>query len=227
MNSIAANLAAVRERITIAAKESGRGRDTIRLLAVSKFQPVDAIAAAYAAGQRDFGENRVQEAQTKFTPLRVQHPDIRLHLLGTLQTNKAAVAVALFDRIATLDREKLAHVLAAEMRRQHRWPELLIEINIGAEPQKAGIIPEQLPEFLCLCRDTLALPVRGLMCIPPHGQGPEPYFRQLTQLADAHNLPERSMGMSGDFEAAVHCGATEVRVGTGIFGARSTGATKL
>lgn len=221
MADVAANLAAVRERIAVVAKETGRGQDLVRLLAVSKFQPVAAIEAAYRAGQRAFGENRVQEAQTKFTLLRTQHPDIRLHLIGALQTNKAAAAVALFDRIATLDRENLAHVLAAEMRRQNRWPELLIEVNIGTEPQKAGIRPEHLPEFLRLCCDILALPVRGLMCIPPQGQEPEPYFRQLAQLADAHNLPERSMGMSGDFEAAIRCGATEVRVGTGIFGART------
>lgn len=221
MVDITATLAAVQAQIDQATRQASREPASVRLVAVSKFQPVVAIETAYAAGQRDFGENRVQEAQTKFASLRKQYPDLRLHLIGALQSNKAAVAVALFDRIATLDREKLAHVLAAEMRRQNRWPELLIEINIGTEPQKAGIMPAALPEFLRLCRDELSLPVRGLMCIPPQGQDPEPYFRQLVRLADRHNLTERSMGMSGDFEIAIRCGATEVRVGTGIFGERS------
>lgn len=222
MNDIAANIAATRERIETAARRAGRDPAAIRLLAVGKFQTAAAVQAAYAAGLRHFGENRVQEAQTKYTELRAQHRDLRLHLIGALQTNKIAAAVAVFDTIATLDRVKLAQALAAEMRKQGRRPDLLIEINIGREPQKAGIMPEALPEFIGLCRDDLGLPVRGLMCIPPRGQGPEPYFHQLAQLADTHDLPERSMGMSDDFETAVACGATEVRVGTALFGKRSS-----
>lgn len=226
MNSIATNLSALRARIESAAQRAGRDPAAIRLLAVSKFQPGAAIQEAYDAGQRDFGENRVQEAQGKFSGLRGTRPDLRLHLIGPLQSNKIAAAVALFDRIATLDRVKLAQGLAAAMREQNRRPDLLVEVNIGREPQKAGILPELVPDFIQLCRDELNLPVRGLMCIPPRscysaGQGPEPYFRQLAQLADAHDLPERSMGMSGDFETAIICGATEVRVGTGIFGSRN------
>ncbi|MGB4100701.1 MAG: YggS family pyridoxal phosphate-dependent enzyme [Alphaproteobacteria bacterium] len=220
MKSVAENLKTVRERMDAAARQAGRDPAAIKLLGVGKFQSVAAVQEAYAAGLRTFGENRVQEAQAKYTELRAQYPDLRLHLIGALQTNKVAAAVALFDVIATLDRVKLAQALAAEMRKQGRRPELLIEINIGREPQKAGIMPEALPEFLRLCRDDLDLPVRGLMCIPPQGQAPAPYFRQLADLADNHDLPERSMGMSGDFESAIMCGATEVRVGTTLFGGR-------
>ncbi|MEJ0061899.1 MAG: YggS family pyridoxal phosphate-dependent enzyme [Alphaproteobacteria bacterium] len=218
---LAENLAAIRAAIHAAAKEAGRDPGGVRLLAVSKGQPVEAIEAAYAAGQRDFGENRAQEAARKFIQFRTSHPDIRLHLIGPLQTNKAADAVRLFDVIETLDRPKLAYALAEEMRRQDRHPDLYIEVNIGHEPQKAGIAPESLADFLTLCRGELKLPVRGLMAIPPLGDDPALYFRKLAALAAAHDLAACSMGMSGDFKTAIACGATEVRIGTGIFGARN------
>lgn len=217
--AIAVNLSAIRDRIAQAAQRVGRNPATITLVAVSKTQPSEAVEAAYAAGQRVFGENRVQEAAEKFPALQAAHPDIHLSLIGALQTNKAARAVSLCDSIATLDRPKLAAVLAQEMTRQERRPALLIEVNIGAEPQKAGILPGALPEFLAQCRD-LGLTINGLMCIPPHGEDPAPHFTALTRLADTQDLAVRSMGMSGDFEAAVRCGSTQVRVGTALFGAR-------
>lgn len=217
--AIAANLDAIRDRIAQAAQSVRRDPASITLVAVSKTQPAAAVAAAYAAGQRVFGENRVQEAAEKFPELQGAHPDLRLHLIGALQTNKAARAVALCDAIATLDRPKLAAVLAQTMTQQRRHPALLVEVNIGVEPQKAGILPHDLPEFLAQCRD-LGLSITGLMCIPPHSADPAPHFTALARLADHHQLAVRSMGMSGDFETAIRCGSTQVRVGTALFGAR-------
>lgn len=216
---IAANLSAIRDRIAQAAQSVGRHPAEIALIAVSKTQPAAAVAAAYVAGQRSFGENRVQEAAEKFPALQAAHPDIRLHLIGALQTNKAARAVSLCDSIATLDRPKLVAVLAQEMARQQRRLPLLIEVNIGAEPQKAGILPHDLPEFLAQCR-ALGLGINGLMCIPPQGDDPAPHFTALARLADTHQLAVRSMGMSGDYETAIRCGSTQIRVGTALFGAR-------
>lgn len=217
--AIAANLNAVRTRIAQAAQSAGRDPTEIALVAVSKTQPAEAVAAAYAAGQRVFGENRVQEAAEKFPALLAAHPAIHLTLIGALQSNKAARAVSLCHSIATLDRLKLANVLAQEMARQHRHPDLLVEVNIGAEAQKAGILPAALPMFLAQCHD-LGLSVKGLMCIPPQGDDPVPHFTALTRLADTHHLAVRSMGMSGDFETAIRSGSTQVRVGTALFGAR-------
>lgn len=209
MSSIAANLAFIRSRAKGAA-----------LIAVSKTRSLDEIREALNAGQRLFGENRVQEAQTKFPALRAAYPDLELHLIGPLQTNKAQAAVELFDVIQTLDRPSLAEALAKAIRKTKRTPRLYIEVNIGAEAQKSGILPDQLENFLAHCRDACGLSVSGLMCIPPHGEDPRPYFNAMRELAKKEKLPHLSMGMSEDFEMAVECGATEIRVGTAIFGKR-------
>lgn len=220
MESIPDNLAALRRTITDAAMAAGRAADSVKLIAVSKFQPVEAVEAAIAAGQKAFGENRVQEAAGKFIPLRAKYPDIELHLIGPLQTNKAETAVELFDVIQTLDRPKLAEALAKAIRKTGKSPRLYVEVNIGHESQKAGIAPEGLGEFLASCRVDHNLTVSGLMCIPPREGDPAPCFQRLKRLADEHDLPGVSMGMSADYPAAIRCGATEVRIGTAIFGGR-------
>jgi len=219
-NDVAANLAWIKARIDKAASDAGHPAGAARLIAVSKVQPVEKLEAALAAGHRLFGENRVQEAKAKFPSARERYPDIELHLIGPLQTNKVKEAVALFDVIQTLDRPKLAAALAEEGRRQGRLPRLLVEVNVGAEPQKAGIAPADLAAFLEECRDTHGLTIDGLMCIPPADQEPAPFFTLLSDLAQRHGLSEVSMGMSGDFELAVRLGASFVRVGTAIFGER-------
>jgi hypothetical protein len=208
-------LSVIQERIARAAK--GRA---VRLVAVSKFHPVEAVAEALAAEQFCFGENRVQEAASKFPALREAYPQIELNLIGPLQTNKVDQAVALFDVIQTLDRPRLAEALARAFKKTARRPRLYIEVNLGAEPQKAGIAPEELKSFLKESRDVWGLKIEGLMAIPPFGQDPVPYFRQLVALADRFGLQGRSIGMSDDFESAIACGATEVRVGTALFGVR-------
>ena len=218
---ISGNLAAVRSRIEAALKAAGREPGSARLIAVSKGQDEAAIAAAIAAGQREFGENRIQEAQRKWPALKRGHPDCVLHLIGPLQSNKAADAVALFDVIHSVDREKLARTLAAEMERQNRRPTILIQVNTGEEPQKAGIAPEATDTLVSLCRDELKLPLVGLMCIPPVDEEPSLHFALLREIARRIDLPELSMGMSGDFEIAAQFGATMLRVGTAIFGART------
>jgi pyridoxal phosphate enzyme (YggS family) len=192
------------------------------LVAVSKTHGVAAIREALAAGQRLFGENRVQEAAAKFPALKAQHPDLLLHLIGPLQTNKVKDAVALFDVIETLDRPKLAEKLCEEMHRSGRRLRCYIQVNIGNEPQKAGAAAQDIGALLALCRDDYRLPVVGLMCIPPVGRDPAPFFAEMSSLGRAHHLPILSMGMSGDFPAAIAAGATHVRVGTAIFGTRST-----
>ena len=191
-----------------------------KLLAVSKTHPAEPVAELLAAGHRHFGENRVQEAAEKYPRLKELYPDLRLHLIGPLQTNKVKQAVALFDVIETLDRPKLAGALAAEMARSGRLIPCLIEVNIGAEPQKAGIAPEETAGFLAVCRDEWKLEITGLMCIPPADQDPVPHFRRLASLAAGLGLAELSMGMSGDYVAALACGATEIRIGTALFGSR-------
>ena len=218
--TIAASLAEIHRRIVAAAASCGRPAGDVGLVAVSKTQPQEAIEAAIAAGQMLFGENRVQEAAAKFPALRQRHPGLRLHLIGPLQTNKIRDAVALFDAIETVDREKLARGLAAEMARSGRRPDCLIQVNIGHEPQKAGVLPAALAALVALCRDELALPLAGLMAIPPVDQPAAPHFAKLAELANRHRLPVLSMGMSADFEAAIRAGATLVRVGTAIFGGR-------
>jgi pyridoxal phosphate enzyme (YggS family) len=210
----------VRGRIEKAAREVGRDPASVRLVAVSKtFFEAD-IKPVIAAGQRLFGENRVQEAQSKWPALRNAHPDLELHLIGPLQTNKVRDAVALFDVIQTLDRPKLAHALKAEMAARGKSVRLLVQVNTGEEAQKAGVAPADLPAFLTLVQDELKLDVEGLMCIPPVDEEPAVHFAFLSKLAREYGLPELSMGMSGDFEAAVELGATYVRVGSAIFGHR-------
>jgi pyridoxal phosphate enzyme (YggS family) len=218
--TIPENLAAILARIEGARKAAVKPARETRLVAVSKTVPADGIAEALAAGQRLFGENRVQEAQGKYPALKQQWPDIELHLIGPLQTNKVREAAALFDCIETLDRIRLADALAAERARGGRVPRLFIQVNTGEEPQKAGIAPRALGALLSHARDQLKLPVEGLMCIPPHDEDAAPHFALLAKLARDHGLSSLSMGMSGDFELAIRFGATHVRVGSALFGAR-------
>lgn len=218
---IAGNLTGVTTQIDRAAREAGRDPASVRLVAVSKVQPADRVAAALKAGHRLFGENRVQEAQSRWPQFTEHYPDIHLHLIGSLQTNKVKEAVALFDVIETVDRPRLATALAREMDRSGRRPGCFIEVNVGDEPQKAGVTLSGLEALYRLCVDECGLPIQGLMAIPPMGQPPAPYFALLAELAGRHGLDEISMGMSADFEMAVHQGATLVRVGTAIFGERS------
>ena len=210
----------VRNRISKAAGEAGRRPEAVTLVAVSKTFDGDAIRPAIAAGQRVFGENRVQEAQGKWPALRVETAGIELHLIGPLQSNKAAEAVALFDVIETVDREKIARAVAAEMARQGRALRLYVQVNTGLEPQKAGIAPDDTVAFVAFCRDELGLTIEGLMCIPPANENPGPHFALLAKLAGRCNLDHLSMGMSGDYEVAIGFGATGVRVGSAIFGTR-------
>ena len=218
---ITANLAAVRTRIGAAALGAGRMADAVTLVAVSKTHPIDAVRAALVAGQRVFGENRVQEALGKFPELRREFPDLVLHLIGPLQTNKIRDAVAHCDVIETVDRPRLAEALAREMERAGRRLPCLIEVNTGEEPQKSGVFPAAADDFIADCRDRLGLPIEGIMCVPPHGEEPSPHFALLREIARRHTLPVVSMGMSADFETAIRFGATHVRVGTAIFGARN------
>ncbi|MBL8628555.1 MAG: YggS family pyridoxal phosphate-dependent enzyme [Rhodospirillaceae bacterium] len=220
-HSIPAALQQVRSTLRKAARAVGRS-DEATLIAVSKTHDAAAVKQAIMAGQRDFGENRVQEAEAKFPALKAAHPDLVLHLIGPLQTNKVKEAVALFDVIHTLDRPKLAEKLADEMKKQGKSVPCFIQVNTGREPQKAGIDPADLSEFVALCRDQLKLPVMGLMCIPPADEVPAPHFAFLRELAKRHDVQGLSMGMSGDAAEAVRLGATHVRVGTAIFGARPT-----
>ncbi|WP_457812244.1 YggS family pyridoxal phosphate-dependent enzyme [Sinorhizobium meliloti] len=210
----------VLSRIRASEKSANRPENAVSLVAVSKTFDPETIRPVIEAGQRDFGENRVQEAQAKWPALKRETPDIELHLIGPLQSNKAADAVALFDVIETIDREKIARAVAAEMKRQGRDIRLYVQVNTGLEPQKAGIAPEDAAAFVALCRDELALNIEGLMCIPPFDENPGPHFALLAKLAGQCGLSRLSMGMSGDFETAIAFGATGVRVGSAIFGAR-------
>ena len=214
------NLARLRDRIAEACLRANRAPGSVSLVAVSKFHPPEAVRAALAAGQAVFGENRVQEAAAKFPPLRPAHPELRLRIIGALQTNKARDAVRIADAIETLDRPRLAAALADAMRKEGRRPELLVQVNTGDEAQKAGVPRAEADAFLRACRDEHGLEVRGLMCIPPVDEDPRPHFGFLAELAARHALPVLSMGMSADFEAAIAGGATHVRVGTAIFGER-------
>jgi pyridoxal phosphate enzyme (YggS family) len=213
-------LSAISARIDQAASQSGRDPADVTLIAVSKTFDAPHITPVIAAGQRVFGENRVQEAQAKWPALKAATPGIELHLIGQLQSNKAREAVTLFDAIHALDRPSLAKALAAEMARQNRAPLLFIQVNTGEEPQKGGLAPKDLPGFVDQCR-ALGLRPEGLMCIPPEDEEPALHFALLAELARRHGLTKLSMGMSADFEAAVKLGATHVRVGSAIFGARS------
>ncbi len=217
---VAANLAAVEARIAEAARAAGRSPESVIPVAVSKAQPLARVRAALEAGHRTFGENRVQEATAKWPPLKAAFADLELHLVGPLQTNKVGDAVALFDVIETVDRPKLARALAAEMTRTGRRLTCYVQVNTGEEPQKSGVLPGDADAFIAACREEYGLPVAGLMCLPPMDEEPALHFALLAEIARRHGLPLLSMGMSADFETAVRFGATHVRIGTEIFGAR-------
>jgi pyridoxal phosphate enzyme (YggS family) len=220
MPDAARRLADIRERIAAAEADAGRPAGSVRLIAVSKFFDAGAVLPIIRAGQRDFGENRVQEAAGKWPALKESHPDLMLHLIGPLQSNKAADAVRLFNVIHSVDRDKIAAAIAAEAAKQGRNPELLVQVNTGAEPQKAGVTPEGTAGFVARCRDVHGLVITGLMAIPPFDEAPGPHFALLAKLARELGLARLSMGMSGDFEKAIAFGATDVRVGEAIFGPR-------
>ncbi len=220
MPGIADNLARLRERIATACAAAGRDPASVTLVAVSKTNPTEAVLEALAAGQTVFGENRVQEAAQKFPDLRPTHPALTLHLIGALQTNKARDAVQIADVIESLDRPRLAAAIATAIAATGRTPRLLVQVNTGDEPQKAGIPRAEAEAFCQACRDEYGLTLSGLMCIPPADADPAPHFAWLADLAARQNLPTLSMGMSGDFETAIRHGATHVRVGTAIFGVR-------
>lgn len=213
-------LFAVQSEIRKAEAEANRSEGSVTLVAVSKTFDGDAIRPVIEAGQRVFGENRVQEALAKWPYLRTDFPDIELHLIGPLQSNKAQEAVALFDVIETVDREKIAATLAVEMKKQNRFPKLFVQVNTGSEPQKAGIEPKDALAFITRCRDVHGLIVEGLMCIPPADENPGPHFALLRKIAADAGVERLSMGMSADYRIAIGFGATSVRVGSAIFGAR-------
>ena len=220
MSAIAANLARIRQAIAAAAAAAGRDPVAITLVAVSKTHPLEVVGDAVAAGQRVFGESRVLEARDKWQALKAATPDLELHLIGPLQTNKVRDAVALFDVIETVDRPKLARALAEEIRRAGRRPRCLVQINTGREPQKAGIDPDQADRLIAVCRDEYDLDIVGVMGIPPVDADPVPHFRLLADIAARNGLGVVSMGMSGDYSEAIAAGATHVRVGSAIFGRR-------
>ncbi|MBX9776652.1 MAG: YggS family pyridoxal phosphate-dependent enzyme [Xanthobacteraceae bacterium] len=213
-------LAAVRRDIARACHDAGRATGSVTLIAVSKTFGAEAIEPVVAAGQRVFGENRVQEAKAKWPALLERHRGIALHLIGPLQSNKAREAVALFDAIHSLDRPSLAEAISKEIARQGRTPLLFVEINTGGEPQKSGVLPEQADGFLKDCRDKYGLKVSGLMCLPPFDEPPAPHFALTAKIAQRNEMNLLSMGMSADFEAAIALGSTHVRIGTAIFGER-------
>jgi PLP dependent protein len=217
----AQRLAAVRHEIAATCREAGRDPATVTLVAIAKTFAPEAVEPVIAAGQRVFGENRVQEAKAKWPALKARHPGLELHLVGPLQSNKARDAVALFDAIHAVDRASLCAALAKEIERQGRQPLLFVEINTGSEPQKSGVVPEKADDFISACRGTYGLDIDGLMCIPPLDEAPAPHFALLAKIAQRNGLKFLSMGMSADFALAIRFGATHVRVGTAIFGARA------
>jgi pyridoxal phosphate enzyme (YggS family) len=214
-------LNAVRHEIGVACRDSGRPSDNVTLLAVSKAYGADAIEPVIAAGQRVFGENRVQEANAKWPPLRERYPDLELHLIGPLQSNKAKEAIALFDAIHSIDRPSLCAALTKEIQKKGRAPLMFVQVNTGAEPQKAGVLPEHADAFIAACRASYGLEISGLMCIPPIDEAPAPHFALTAKIAKRNGLKLLSMGMSADFALAIRFGATHVRVGTAIFGHRA------
>lgn len=226
-DTVAGRLHAIRARIAAALAEAQSGAiaavpaQQVELVAVSKGHDAAAVEEAINCGQRLFGESRVQEAMAKWAPLKARYPDLELHLIGPLQTNKAADAVRLFDAIESVDRDRIAEALAREMRRAGRALPCFVQVNIGEEPQKAGIAPREADAFIARVRGEHGLDVRGLMCIPPVAQNPAPYFALLNQIANRNGISSLSMGMSDDFETAIMFGATHVRVGTAIFGSRN------
>ena len=220
MSAIASNLQAVMARIASAAKAAGRAPESVQLLAVSKTWPLACVLEAAALGQRLFGENYVQESAGKWPAWRLKYPEVKLHMIGPLQTNKAKVAVEIFDAIHTVDRPSLAERLIRLADTSGLAPEVFIQVNTGAEPQKAGILPDQTDDFVSACR-AMGLPVVGLMCIPPEDEHPAPHFTALADMAARNGLTGLSMGMSSDFETAIEHGATHIRVGSAIFCSRS------
>lgn len=220
MSEPASNLATVQSEIAAAAKAAGRDPADVHLVAVSKTHAADRIVPVLEAGQRIFGENRVQEAEQKWPALRADYPDLELHLIGPLQSNKVKNAVAVFDVIESVDRPKIAHALADEFKKTGRHLPCFIQVNTGEEQQKAGILPAEVDDFIAVCKDQLNLEIRGLMCIPPVDEEPALHFALLAEMAERNGLAELSMGMSADFDTAVSLGATHVRVGTAIFGGR-------
>ncbi|WP_457093339.1 YggS family pyridoxal phosphate-dependent enzyme [Microvirga sp. P5_D2] len=223
-NDAVEGLKSVQEAIRRAASDYDRDPNGITLVAVSKTFPVEAIEPVLAAGQRVFGENYVQEAKAKWPSLRERFADAELHMIGPLQSNKAKEAVELFDVIHTLDRSSLAEALAKEIAKQGRAPRLLVQVNTGEEPQKGGVAPAEVDDFLEACRTKYGLTIEGLMCIPPADDPPSPHFALLNTIAKKHGLKTLSMGMSADFDAAIQLGATHVRVGSAIFGSRPKAA---
>jgi hypothetical protein len=221
MSDTAHNLAEVLAAIRRAEADHGRAPGSVQLVAVSKTIPAEGILPALEAGQRLFGENYVQESAGKWPALRERFPDVELHLIGPLQSNKAREAVALFDVIHSLDRPSLAAALAKEIARAGRAPRLIVQVNTGEEPQKGGVMPGEADAFIKACRETYGLSIEGLMCIPPSEDLPSPHFALLARIAERNGLATLSMGMSADFDAAIQLGATHVRVGTAIFGARA------
>lgn len=220
MSDVVARLQETRTAIARAARDFGRKPESVTLVAVSKTKPAEMIVPVLGAGQIDFGENYVQEAKEKWPALRERFPQARVHMIGPLQSNKARDAVALFDVIESLDRESLAKELAREIERAGKAPELIVQVNTGAEPQKGGVLPGEADALLELCRSRYGLRISGLMCIPPAEDQPSPHFALLAKIAKRNGLPVLSMGMSADYEAAIQLGATHVRVGSAIFGAR-------
>ena len=220
-STIAANLREISDRIAAAAIAAGRRPQDVTLIAVSKTKPAAAVEAAMAAGQTLFGENRVQEATEKFPPLKAAHPSIRLHIIGGLQTNKARDAVRLADVIETLDRPRLVDALDSAMAKEGRRPTLLIEVNTADEPQKSGVPRAQADDFIKTCQQRFGSQLVGLMCVPPMAEDPRPHFTWLAECASRHGLSTLSMGMSADFEIAIACGATWVRIGSAVFGTRT------
>jgi pyridoxal phosphate enzyme (YggS family) len=220
----AMSLEEITARLDAAVERAGRPAGSVTLVAVSKVQPAERVAAVIDAGQRVFGENRVQEAEERWPPFQARHPDLSLHLVGPLQTNKLVRALDLFDAIHSLDRDRLARKLADAVQERGGCPDLFVQVNTGREPQKAGIAPEALDGFVAACRGTYGLPLLGLMAIPPVDAPAGPHFTALREMAARNGLSGLSMGMSDDFEEAVACGATHVRIGSALFGQRSAPA---
>ncbi len=214
----------IETRVSAALKDASRPRESVKLLAVSKVQPRERVAAVLEQGHRIFGENRVQEAKTRWEPFREQYTDIDLHLIGPLQTNKVKAALDLFDAVHTVDRDRLARKLADEIQARGVAPKLLVQVNVGEEAQKAGIDPAKADAFIAACRGEYDLPIIGVMAIPPFDKPPEPYFETLADIAHRNGVEEISMGMSADFETAIAYGATMIRVGSALFGARDPSA---
>ena len=221
MSDVSTGLAKVKDEVAAACRDANRDASSVTLIAVSKTFGEDAIAQAIAAGQKTFGENRVQESKSKWPAIRERHPDLALHLIGPLQSNKTKEALALFDAIHSVDRPSICDALAKEIHKAGKRPLLLVQVNTGAEPQKAGVLPENADAFIKECRDTYGFDIAGLMCIPPFEEAPAPHFALTAKIAERNGLKLLSMGMSADFATAIQLGATHVRVGSAIFGSRA------